>query len=147
VSLSTPRTHTRPTNIHLKVISALRCDLAVAYSGSQNNGSCQNSCFCNADSGATHAYCVDDCGSLSSCGTDSDCARGEFCDASIGCFCDSGLSCASSYSPPGSTSPTRRDVFGSVIRSRVARVQERAVNKDGPNWKAYEEAVGGGSKQ
>lgn len=40
----------------------------------------------------------------------------------------------------------RRDVFGSMVKSRVARVQKRSIDKNGPNWKAYEEAVGG-SKQ
>jgi len=51
-----------------------------------------------------------------------------------------GLSCAFGYFLAGSA---RRDVFGAMVRSRVARLQERGVDESGLNWKAYEEAVGG----
>ena len=76
-------------------------------------------------------YCVDDQGSGSSVSTDADCPKGEFCDASIGYRCDSGLSCTSRYCVAGSA---RRDFFGAMVRSRVARVLEKAVDKSGLNW-------------
>jgi Cys-rich repeat protein len=87
---------------------------------------------------ANYAYCVDDRGSLKGCTADSDCPTGEFCDKSIGSVCDSGLSCASSYVPPGAT---KRDLFGAIVSSRVMRMNKRSVNKNGPNWKAYEDIV------